>query len=67
MIELMKWFKWLSVVAGIWIDENYLKKWYPDSTVIWMDNSSQIMTKLLNALKKFFNKNKSKIFKVTSE
>ena len=67
LIELMKWFKWLSVVAGIWIDENYLKKWYPDSTVIWMDNSSQIMTKLLNALKKFFNKNKSKIFKVTSE
>ena len=67
LIELMKWFDWLSIVAGIWIDENRLEQWYPDSKVIGMNDSSEIMTKLLESLKKFFIDNKSKIFKVTHQ
>ena len=67
LIELIKWFKWLSIMVGIWIDEQSLKNGYPDSKVIWLDSSSEIMTKLLRALKQFLRHNKSKIFKVTSE
>jgi hypothetical protein len=67
LIELMKWFRWLSIMAGIWINDEYLKRWYPDSKVVWMNDSSEIMTKLLRALKQFFKQHKSKIFKVTSE
>ena len=67
LIELMKWFEWLSIMAGIWLDEWYLKAQYPDSKIVAMRNSSEIMTKLLKALKKFFKDHESEIFKVTSE
>jgi len=67
LIELIKWFKWLSMMIGIGVDEYKLKNWYPDSKVISLDSPSEIITKLLNELKKFFKQNKSKIFKVTSE
>ena len=67
LIELMKWFKWTSIVAWIWINEWYLKQRYPDSKVIWMKDSSEIMTKLLKSLKQFFVQNKSKIFKVVTQ
>ena len=67
LIELMKWFKWLSIMAGIWIYESYLRELYPDSKVVSLDSSSEIMTKLLRSLKQFFKQHKSKIFKVTTE
>ena len=67
LMELMKWFDWLSIVAGIWIKESRLEQWYPDSDVIWMNDSSEIMTKLLESLKQFFVDNKSQIFKSTHQ
>ena len=67
LIELMKWFKWLSIMSGIWIDEWDLKAYYTDSNVIWLSDSSEIMTKLLKALKKFFKDHQKDIFKVISE
>ena len=67
LIDLMKWFKWLSIMAWIWVNEYYLRQWYPDSKVIWMNDSSEIMTKLLKSLKQFFVQNKSKIFKVITQ
>ena len=67
LIELMKWFKWLSTMVGIGIDEQYLKQWYPDSKVIWLKSASEIMTVLLRELKQFFKKHKTQIFKVITE
>ena len=67
LVELIKWLWWLSMMVGIWISEGNLKQWYPDSEVIWLNNSWEIMTKLLSQLKQFFKHNKTKIFKVTSE
>jgi hypothetical protein len=67
LIELIKWFKGLSMMVWIGINESRLKKWYPNSKIISLRSSSEIMTKLLDELKRFFRQNKSKIFKVTSE
>lgn len=67
LIELMKWFKWLSTIVGIGINENELKSRYPNSKVIWLRNSSEIMTVLLRELRQFFKKHKAKIFKVVNE
>jgi hypothetical protein len=67
LIELMKWFKGLSTMVGIGIDERYLEEWYPDSNVIWLYNSSEIMTVLLKELRHFFRKHKTQIFKVVTE
>ena len=67
LIELMKWFKNLSTMVGIWIDERNLKYWYPNSKVIWLRDSSEIMTVLLKELKQFLKKHKTQIFKVVNE
>ena len=67
LIELMKWFKNLSTIVGIWIDERNLKYWYPNSKVIWLRDSSEIMTVLLKELKQFLKKHKTQIFKVVNE
>ena len=67
LIELMKWFNWLSTMVGIGVSEYDLKQWYPDSTIISLDSSSEIMTTLLKELRHFFKKHKSKIFKAVTE
>ena len=67
LIELMKWFKWLSTMVGIGINEEHLKYWYPNSKVIWLRHSWEIMTVLLRELRQFFRKHKSQIFKVVNE
>ena len=67
LIELMNWFKWLSTMVGIGIDERHLKQWYPNSKVIWLNSASEIMTVLLRELRQFFKKHKSQIFKVVTE
>lgn len=67
LIELMKWFNGLSTVVGIGINENQLKRWYPNSQVISLRDSSEIMSTLLRELRQFFKKHKSKIFKAVTE
>jgi len=67
LVKLIEWFKWLSMMVGIGINESQLKGWYPDSKVIWLHDSWEIMSKLLRSLKEFFKQNKSKIFKITTE
>lgn len=67
LIELMKNFKGLSTIVGIWINEDSLKYWYPNSKVIWLDHAWEIMTTLLKELRQFFRKHKAQIFKVVTE